>query len=36
MCYRAQAEAAIRALHDKAVMGRRLRVNEARNGKGSH
>ena len=26
MCYRAQAEAAIRALHDKSVMGRRLRV----------
>ena len=35
MCYRPQAEAAIRALHDKTVMGRRLRVNEARNGKGS-
>lgn len=35
MCYRAQAEAAIKALHDKTVMGRRLKVNEARNGKGA-
>ena len=33
MCYRAEAERAIKALHDKTVMGRKLRVNEARNGK---
>ena len=31
MIYRPEAEAAIKALHDKNVMGRRLRVNEARN-----
>lgn len=31
MLYRPEAEAAIKALHDKTVMGRRLRVNEARN-----
>ena len=31
MIYRPEAEAAIKALHDKTVMGRRLRVNEARN-----
>jgi len=28
---RPEAEAAIKALHDKEVMGRRLRVNEAKN-----
>lgn len=33
MIYRPEAEAAIKALHDKVVMGRRLRVNEARNQK---
>ncbi len=31
MIYRPEAEAAIRALHGKKVMGRELRVNEARN-----
>lgn len=31
MSYRPEAEAAIRALHGKKVMGRELRVNEARN-----
>lgn len=31
MLYRSEAEAAIKALHDKDVMGRRLRVNEAKN-----
>lgn len=31
MVFRREAETAIRALHDKKVMGRRLRVNEARN-----
>ncbi len=31
MIYRKEAEAAIKALHDKEVMGRRLRVNEAKN-----
>ncbi len=31
MVYRSEAEAAIKALHDKVVMGRRLRVNEAKN-----
>jgi RNA recognition motif-containing protein len=31
MIYRIEAEAAIKALHDKNVMGRRLRVNEAKN-----
>ena len=36
MVYRAEAEKAIKALHDKTVMGRRLRVNEARNGKAKH
>ena len=36
MAYRAEAEKAIKALHDKSVMGRRLRVNEARNGKAKH
>ena len=33
MVYRVEAEKAIKALHDKTVMGRKLRVNEARNGK---
>lgn len=33
MSYRVEAEKAIKALHDKTVMGRKLRVNEARNGK---
>ncbi len=31
MVYRPEAEAAIRALHGKKVMGRELRVNEAQN-----
>lgn len=31
MIYRKEAEAAVKALHDKEVMGRRLRVNEAKN-----
>lgn len=31
MPVRVEAEAAIKALHDKDVMGRRLRVNEAKN-----
>lgn len=31
MIYRPEAEAAIRALHGKKVMGRELRVNEAKN-----
>ncbi|MEG1479664.1 MAG: RNA-binding protein [Kiritimatiellia bacterium] len=31
MIYRPEAEAAIKALHDKNIMGRRLRVNEAKN-----
>ncbi len=31
MIYRNEAEAAVKALHDKSVMGRKLRVNEAKN-----
>ncbi len=31
MVFRPEAESAIKAMHDKNVMGRRLRVNEARN-----
>ena len=31
MPIRAEAEKAIRALHDKEVLGRKMRVNEARN-----
>ncbi len=33
MVYRVEAEKAIKALNKKTVMGRELRVNEARNGK---
>ena len=33
MTYRSEAEKAIKALNEKTVMGRKLRVNEARNGK---
>lgn len=35
MFYRSEAEAAVRGLHDREVMGRKLRVNEAKN-KSSH
>lgn len=31
MIYRPEAEAAIKALHDKPIMGRKLRINEAKN-----